>query len=296
MAVKETKLDSVDVLFSWLRPSSGNWPGPVGSWIFRGQKDSKWGLRPLVFRKDIVQDWPQLAFDGTIGQQDFVDKEVAILRRFVEVADSVGIRVPGDCYEFRVKDHIDEWPPMRYMEILAIAKHHGMPTRLLDFTYSGLIASFFAAIECFQNPKPGDIDGEMAVWAFNLGKYNEMTSSSARSIQIVTVPTHDNNYLYAQKALFIYDRLLNERWKKPLHLNEIDADLDRVVLNDLQKCEQISSNDEVLLQKIVVPKHKCREVIGKLHAEGIHLASVMPSYDNIVKQLRLEDQVGIKRI
>ena len=51
-----------------------------------------------------------------------------------------------------VDGETDEW--------LALMRHHGAPTRLLDFTYSPYVAAYFA----FEDAEPRD---SVAIWAVN---------------------------------------------------------------------------------------------------------------------------------
>jgi hypothetical protein len=45
---------------------------------------------------------------------------------------------------------------------MALARHHGAPTRLIDWTHNPLIAAFFAAC----NTAEGDT-GDIAMWAID---------------------------------------------------------------------------------------------------------------------------------
>ncbi|MDA1128439.1 MAG: FRG domain-containing protein, partial [Chloroflexi bacterium] len=76
--------------------------------------------------------------------------EFVALREFVVLADRVGLPIPGDSQIFREPveptELYDDWPSQEIWQILAVAQHHGVPTRLLDFSFDSNTAAFFAAL------------------------------------------------------------------------------------------------------------------------------------------------------
>lgn len=89
-------------------------------WAFRGQADAEWSLysslsRYLITYKIHPNAWPQ--------------QESRILRIFKRKAHLLMNNLPHEDDSF-------EW--------LALMQHHGAPTRLLDFTWSPFVATFFA--------------------------------------------------------------------------------------------------------------------------------------------------------
>ena len=107
---------------------------PEPSIVWRGQACSDWGLTPSLFRsKPKWKDWTWLS------------KEDALLRQF----EKANLRW--------VKEHYAEG----FIERLTLAQHHRLPTRLLDWTESPLVALFFACLDAAENAEK-IVDG--AVW------------------------------------------------------------------------------------------------------------------------------------
>ncbi len=104
-------------------------------WIFRGQKNDNQGLKSSLERE---------IHEFGIDLQKAPEIERGLLRRFKRQCHHYTTNVPQD------HDSL-EW--------LALMRHYGAPTRLLDWTYSFFVAAYFA-IEF------ADKSG-CAVWAIN---------------------------------------------------------------------------------------------------------------------------------
>jgi hypothetical protein len=97
-------------------------------WAFRGQANAEWGLTPAIERLA-----PEAVF--------WNNAEARILRDFKECAHLYLRFMPA------LDDELS-W--------LALMRHHGAPTRLLDWTKSPYVAAFFAASEATRD-KPSAI-------------------------------------------------------------------------------------------------------------------------------------------
>jgi hypothetical protein len=96
-----------------------------------------------VYRGAADAAWPLLTSLDTLGGADpphtKAELEEHVLRNFI-----------------RYSRPYFATPPVNDWEVLVAAQHHGLPTRLLDWTYSPLVAAHFATVD------PGTSD--RAVW------------------------------------------------------------------------------------------------------------------------------------
>ena len=100
--------------------------------VYRGASDA---ARPLLTSLDRL--------GGTRPPHTKVELEEHILRNFIRYS----------------RPHLDQARSHDEWELLITAQHHGVPTRLLDWTYSPLVAAFFAT-----RPGPEGADTDRVVW------------------------------------------------------------------------------------------------------------------------------------
>jgi hypothetical protein len=106
-----------------------------------------------VYRGSGHADWPLLTsldrLGGTSPPHTKAHLEEHILRNFVRYSRP-----------FLATQPANEW------ELLVMAQHHGVPTRLLDWSYSPLIAAHFATLA-------GPADADKVVWRLNWRRVHE---------------------------------------------------------------------------------------------------------------------------
>ncbi|MEL6524895.1 MAG: FRG domain-containing protein [Chloroflexota bacterium] len=86
--------------------------------FLRGQKDKKWSLVPSLYRTSEYKPY------------SWLHREESLLGEFRRKALPYLSHIPKN-------DFTD-------LEWLALAQHHGLPTRLLDWTTNALVALYFA--------------------------------------------------------------------------------------------------------------------------------------------------------
>lgn len=188
---------------------------------FRGQSNKDWKLIPKAGRPPFEEKDDKMLF------MHWKRRATAYLKR----------------------DNYDEW------ELLAIAQHNGIPTRLLDWTHNPLVAAFFACMENFET------DG--AIFAYKSTTYIETKSKDPFDFPNGTIkffmPTASS------------DRIMNQLGYFTLHSQPTK-----------ELTEKIGNT---VLEKIIIPHGIKKEIIFALNQFGVNSLSLFPDLDGLTKHL-----------
>jgi hypothetical protein len=178
------------------------------------------------------------------------------------------------------------------LEWFALMQHHGVPTRLLDWTFSPYVALYFA----IENSPP---DTDCAVWAVDTGwlaqKGNEALPSDSRFPKDSGVRAFNQ---YLNRVLLTGNNPNVVVAANPIRMSERAAAQQGVFLCDLSHSGAI---DISLLQmlvptppplspiwKVVIKTTERFRFLRELTRMNIHGASVFPGLDGFAKSLNLD--------
>jgi hypothetical protein len=134
-----------------------------GSFAFRGEDDAKWSLIPSAFRpQSWLTDGRYWIPGGTMNPVAQIRFEALTLSEFFNASDRQDLRLPEDGQDLRlIFDKLSNierlrdanefhkefgiWPPNKLLSLMALAQHSGVPTRLIDWSWSAYVAAYFAA-------------------------------------------------------------------------------------------------------------------------------------------------------
>jgi hypothetical protein len=213
--MKETTLKSPEDIHKYLEKFRKS-----SLFKFRGQSDSSWELIPKAGR----EEFSKVSDENIFGQ--WKRRTLSYLER----------------------ESYNEW------ELLAIAQHTGLPTRLLDWTHTPLVAVFFAVS---KNPKQ---DGSLYVYKPN----SYYTYKNKKPFEIDTEialyqPSTSSNRIANQYGYFT----IHKNPKKPL--------------NDKTK--------NGYLEKLIIPSSLKLDLTQMLNQYGINYLTLFPDLEGLSKHL-----------
>jgi hypothetical protein len=152
-------------------------------------------------------------------------------------------------FKQRAIAHLDPLPANEW-EWLSVAQHHGLPTRLLDWTRNPLVAAYFAVAD--------DSEGDSAVYAYRSSTYLilEKHADPLKVSRIARVnPSHVTRRITAQAGVFT------------IHPKPSDP------------------FDSSAVQKYVIPNKRRKDIKMALYRLGIDRATLFPDLDGIANHI-----------
>ena len=226
---------------------------PVVGYTFRGQSDSNWRLRPSIHRV--------LPARAPVKLAHFIEAAV-----FSEFSRSAVLHLPPNLLP-RDDTYLGWWP---------ILQHWGAPTRLLDWTRSPFVASYFALRE---NP---DRDG--AVWLFH-GRTLEQGMKilhPSYSVRQRDIPSYFKQRaprdLMVHHSRFSAERMSIQQALFTVSRNPVTRP-DQVI-EDAMRAAGCYGNPKYFL-KMVIPKRLKIEFLRRLRVMNITAASLFPDLDGL---------------
>jgi hypothetical protein len=243
---------AVEQLVEEWTPKGADWY--LQPW-FRGHGNASWSLEPGWYRFGSA--------GGGIGAEYY--NEAKLLENF----------------RLRAPTYLERLPPATDWEWLFLMQHYGLPTRLLDWTESSLIALYFAIRD-----NAGDVDA--AVWAMNPWWLNRQTFGD-----YVLFPADDprvqehaplrpeqelkGRLPLAIKPIHASQRIAAQRGVFTIHGNERAA-LDRLARR--------IGKDRPCLRRMVISSTHVPTVRRELAISGISEALIFPELSGLCREIK----------
>ena len=231
------------------------------SWAFRGQANAGWHLENAIERTDFIHLYKGI-------EAEFLAEFQRGARNYLQ--------------KDQTPEHLIEW--------LALMQHHGAPTRLLDFTRSPFIASYFAFEQCYAKQ-----ERSISIWAFNI---NFLKVEALQSLQSLFAEELAQNGNRIDETLFekiFYQNSCSLIFPvEPFRMNRRYSLQQSIFVSTgnsyepfMQQLDFLKDKIGKAVLKIELPTTLQKEVLRDLQKMNLNRASLFPDLDGYAMSLRL---------
>ncbi|MEI2705360.1 MAG: FRG domain-containing protein [Ilumatobacteraceae bacterium] len=156
-------------------------------------------------------------------------------------------------------------------DLEAFGQHHGLPTRLLDWSLNPLVASFFAAADSLFHQS----EQATHLVVHTLRTDSPVWSDQQEAVEIVSVSRKHNFRASRQHGVFTYDRSNSHDIESYLHS-----------CDDSETREDLENNGPVLIN-FELPRSEAVTAIEEMDLYGVTFTSLFPDESGLAQSAQL---------
>ncbi|MDR1819795.1 MAG: FRG domain-containing protein [Methanobrevibacter sp.] len=253
------------------------------------------------------------------------EKEKHVLLKFLDLADKSGLKIPYNkernitVHNVREDKYVNYLWNDYFIEAMSLARHHGLPTRALDWTEDYNVALYFATVGVLYKE---DNECDCVLWALNRkifeDHYFNVFNNRLRDDTILPLnlifyrPEYNiNPRLREQQGIFTIWRNTHEgtlgfsssesdyyhidkgsldeivvKWLENSRVENDTKEIEKYKLFDEWREPFIIKNNEKIFYKFIIPGKYKKEILNELYLNKYSEEYLFPGYDGVTLSIK----------